>query len=236
MFSRTARLYDALYSFKDYAVEAARVAEEIRRRFGGARTLLDVACGTGKHLEFLRAHFEVSGVDLDEHLLEIARRRMPDVPFVEADMVVLSLGKQFDAVTCLFSSIGYTLTLERMRAAIAAMAAHLVEGGVLVVEPWLTPETFEAGHVGALLVEEPGVTVARVNSSTRAGAVSTLVFHYLIGAPGSEIAHEVEEHRLGLFTEDEYRGAFIDAGLDVEHDPEGLTGRGLYLGVKGSAP
>lgn len=232
MFDRTARLYDALYSFKDYAVEAARLAEEIRHRFAAARTLLDVACGTGKHLEYLRAHFDVAGVDLDPEMLDVARRRLPDVPLAEADMVDLSLGEQFDAVTCLFSSIGYALTVERMRAAIRAMTAHLVSGGVLVVEPWLDPETFEDGHIGTLLVEDADVTVARVNSSSREGTTSRLVFHYLIGEPGSEIVHEVEEHRLGLFTDDEYQAAFTDAGLEVEHDPEGLMGRGLYVGVK----
>ncbi|MBA2616521.1 MAG: class I SAM-dependent methyltransferase, partial [Actinobacteria bacterium] len=52
MYSRSARVYDALYStFKDFVAEAERVHELIQSRKPGARTLLDVACGTGAHLE-----------------------------------------------------------------------------------------------------------------------------------------------------------------------------------------
>ena len=59
MFSRSAALYDALYAtFKDYQTETARLRELIAERVPDARTLLDVACGTGVHLALLRQHFE----------------------------------------------------------------------------------------------------------------------------------------------------------------------------------
>ena len=79
-------LYDALYAFKDYAGEAARLTELIRERNPSARTLLDVACGTGKHLEVLRSEFEVEGVDIDDDLLAIARGRLGSVPLYTGDM------------------------------------------------------------------------------------------------------------------------------------------------------
>ena len=232
VFDRSARVYDAVYSFKDYAVEAARIAEEVRRRNPRARSLLDVACGTGKHLEHLGAHFDVAGIDLDRDLLEIARARLPGVRLEQADMTSFDLDRSFDAVTCLFSAIGYALTLDRMRAAVSTMSRHLEPGGVLIVEPWLAPEAFEDGHIGTLIVDQPELKVARFNTARRHGNVSELSFHYLIAEPGSGIEHATEEHRLGLFTSDEQRRAFEDAGLSVEHDPEGLIGRGLFVGTK----
>ena len=54
-----------------------------------------------------------------------------------ADMTSFDLGRRFDVVTCLFSSIGYVGTAERLDQAIATMAAHLEPGGTLIVEPWL---------------------------------------------------------------------------------------------------
>ncbi|MCQ9362278.1 class I SAM-dependent methyltransferase, partial [Corynebacterium sp. 153RC1] len=139
MFSNSAAIYDAVYSFKDYADESERLRALIAERSPGASTLLDVACGTGKHLEQLRSWYEVSGVDLDPELLGIARERLGDVDLRTGDMTDFALDGQFDVVTCLFSSIGYVGTVERLGSAITAMATHLNPGGVLIVEPWLTP-------------------------------------------------------------------------------------------------
>ena len=125
MFSRSARIYDAIYaSIRDYPHEAAELDRLIQDRRPGARTLLDVACGTGAHLEHLTA-YEVEGLDLDPEMLAVARERLPEVSFHEGDMADFDLGKRFDAVVCLFSSIGYVRTEERLRSAIASMAGHL---------------------------------------------------------------------------------------------------------------
>ena len=115
MFTKSARFYDAVYSFKDYAAESERIHALIEERSPGASTLLDVACGTGKHLELLRAWYEVSGLDLDPELVEIAKERLGDVELHEGDMTAFSLGRRFDVVTCLFSSIGYVGTVELLR-------------------------------------------------------------------------------------------------------------------------
>jgi SAM-dependent methyltransferase len=230
VFSRSADLYDAVYSFKDYAQEAERVHELIEERRPGARTLLDVACGTGKHLEQLRRWYEVTGVDLDPGLLAVARERLPDVALHEGDMRSFDLGRRFDAVTCLFSSIGYTGDEEGLRAAIAALAAHLEPGGVLVVEPWLEPDDWIVNRPHVLTVDEPELKVSRMNVSTREGRLAIMHFHYLVGTPDGVQRFE-ERHEAALFTDEEYRTAFRAAGLTVEHDPEGLIGRGLYIAI-----
>ena len=234
MFSRSARFYDAVYSFKDYAAEAEKVDAVIRERKPGARKLLDVACGTGKHLEYLRERYEVEGLDLDPNLLAIAAERLAGVPLHEGDMVSFDLGHRFDAVVCLFSAIGYAKTVENLERAVTSMANHLGPGGVLVVEPWITPDMWEEGHLGAVFVDEPDLKIARVNQGEREGRLSRFVFHYLVLTSDGVDRFE-ERHELALFTQDEYVAAFRTAGLDVQHDPEGLMGRGLYVGCAPAA-
>ena len=231
MFSRSAPIYDAIYaSIRDYPREAAQLDALIQERRPGARTLLDVACGTGAHLEHLAGKYEVEGLDLDPEMLAVARERLPDAAFYEGDMTSFDLGKRFDAVVCMFSSIGYAKTEERLRDAIASMAQQLEAGGVLVVEPWLTPDAWSDRHVGAVFVDEPELKIARINVSERDGTLSSFEFQYLVGTPDG-VDHFSERHELGLFTVEQQLEAFRAAELDVEHDPEGPMGRGLYVGI-----
>jgi SAM-dependent methyltransferase len=214
MFSRSASIYDAVYSFKDYTAEAELLHTLIEERVPGATSLLDVACGTGKHLEQLRRWYDVEGVDLDESLLEVARDRLDGIPLQVADMTSLSLGRRFDVVTCLFSSIGYAGTPARLNAAVAAMASHVRPGGLLVVEPWLTPELWQAGRPHLLAVDEPDLKIARLNVSGREGRLAIMEFVYLVATPDG-VSHFSERHEAALFTDDEYRQAFSAANLAV---------------------
>lgn len=231
MFSETAELYDRLYSFKDYPAEAARVRDLVAAAGGpGGGTLLDVACGTGMHAQALAAHYTVEGMDLDAGLLAVARARLPGVPPHHADMRDFDLGRTYDVVTCLFSSIGYAATLESMRAAMAAMARHVARGGALVVEPWFGPDEFRPGYVHLLTHEEPELKIARMGLGHVAGRVSVLDFEYLVGRPDG-LTHATERHELGLFTRAEMQGAMEDAGLRVTHDAGGISGRGVFVGI-----
>ena len=159
VFSASAHLYDAIYrAFKDYAGEATAIATLVRAAHPNARTILDVGCGTGEHALHLRTShgFEVDGLELDPGLLAIAREKLPNARFFEADMAGFDVGHRYDVVLCLFSSIGYLKTLDRVTTALRCFREHLAKGGVVVVEPWFAP---------GVLNEGPGSTT---ESKTRA--------------------------------------------------------------------
>jgi ubiquinone/menaquinone biosynthesis C-methylase UbiE len=236
MFSRSAKYYDVVYSFKQYDAEAKKIHDLIQRHKTSAGVhLLDVACGTGGHIAWLAQHYLIDGTDLDPEMLEVARRRYPELRFHEADMASFDLGRRFDAVICLFSSIGYVKTVQRLRRAVACMARHLETGGVLIVEPWLTAADYRTGMPHALFVDRPDLKIARINVSAARGRLSVLDFHYLIATPDG-VEKFQERHELGMFSHEEYSAAFERAGLSVAFDPEGLTGRGLYIGLSAAGP
>ena len=233
MFDRTAHLYDLLYSFKDYGSESAALVELIQARNQEATSLLDVACGTGRHLELLRASFpDVAGVDIEPGLLEVARTRLPDVPLTNADMRTFDLGRTFDAVTCLFSSIGYLVDPDELATAVARMAAHLAPGGVLVVDGWIKPDAWWPGiNLHALAATSDAVAATRVSRTWREGDRTHLDMRYLIATPdGFDDAQEA--HVLTLFSDEEYRRAFTAAGLEpaVVDSPMGPD-RDRYVAV-----
>jgi hypothetical protein len=85
--------------------------------------------------------------------------------------------------------------------------------------------------VGLVVVDQPALKITRMNSSSRRRAFSSLRFHYLVGTP-ARVTHFTEVHTLGLFSHEDYMTAFRAAGLEVSFDREGLTGRGLFIGLK----
>lgn len=233
-YARSARIYDLIYDFKDFPRTTERLRSLIHEHARGARSLLDVGCGTGRHLELLGPSLDRVGIDLSEEMLEIARVRCPEVELHQGDMATTTLNRQFDVVCCLFSAVAYVGTQQRLTDAIRTMAAHLAPGGLLVVEPWLSPEQYWDGHLVVNHTAADDLEITWMYVQTRVDGRSRFDIHYLIGSPAG-VTHFVERHEMGLFTEEEYRAAFLDAGLDPTYDDKGLFGRGLYRAVK-SAP
>lgn len=237
MFRSTAHLYDLIYeaSGKDYAAEAAELEGLIKARNPEACSLLDVACGTGAHLAHLLGTFEVAGVDVDPGMLAQARHRLPqDVPLVEADMRSFSLGRRFDAVTCLFSSIGYMASTDDLRAAIQNMADHLHGGGVLILDGWVRPDAWRpSGSVHIDVAEGDGLSVVRVARSQRTGRTTHLEMHHLVASTDT-VEHLVPHHDLTLFEPADYEEGLTAAGLAFEIGPGPIPDRDRYIGRKAS--
>ena len=234
MFTKSEQLYDAIYGWKDYKAEASRLAEIIgSHKKSSGNDLLDVACGTGGHIPHLSEAFRIEGLDLDPGMVDIARAKHPDVPVHVGDMVDFDLGRRFDVVVSLFSSIGYVRTPERLALAVRNMARHVVRPeGVLVVEPYFTPQAWKPRTTapGAIVVDDPEITIVRMIDWVREADVVTSTFHYLVGT-ASSVEHFTETHEMGLFSDDQHRAAFAAAGMAVTLDEAGLMGRGLYVGT-----
>ena len=234
MFHRLARYYDLLVGDKDYRQES-RQLELLAQRFGrsGGSSWLDVACGTGRHLEFLRRSHHVVGVDLSPAMLRVARRRLPGVRLVRADMRRFDLRERFDVVSCLYSAIGHLRTERDLAAAFANFARHLKPGGVAIVEPWIDPSEFRAGYVHLVTNRAGAVTVVRMADSLRRGSRSLVRYHYLVGEAGRGIRH-FEETDIGLLVSRKRLLQLLgEAGLKPRWVRGGLTSRrGLLIGQK----
>ena len=100
----------------------------------------------------------------------------------------------------------------------------------MLVEPWFTPNQWHPGRVFALQVNKPDLKIVRMSLSSQRGTLSIIEFQYLIGTTKG-IERDAEILELGLFTKKEYLDAFRSAGLKVVHDPIGVDGRGLYIGI-----
>ncbi|MGE3167213.1 MAG: trans-aconitate 2-methyltransferase [Planctomycetota bacterium] len=232
MFYRTAEYYDAIYSWKDYDEEARRLRALIAERCrSDGRRLLDVACGTGEHLRRLRADFDVEGLDHDPRMIDIARGKLPGIAFHCASMDDFDLGSHFDVVTCLFSSIGYMKTESDLERALRCLARHVAPGGLLLLEPWFTPDEYRPGKPHMVTVDQPDLKICRMNSSGCEGRISIMEMHHLVGTPRG-VEHVVELHELRMSTREELQVAIGAVGLEPHFDATGPMGRGLHIGVR----
>jgi SAM-dependent methyltransferase len=234
MYSKLADVYDQMYHFKDYVRESEYVAAAIRSRNPSAKTLLETACGTGRFLQHLRNEFSVEGLDLSTEMLERAARVVPGIALHAADMTSFSLGRPFDVVCCLFRSIAHCRTPERFAAAVRAMASHLAPGGLLVIEPFFTPETFWDDNIVLNEYQDEKLKLSWMYVGKRHGNEVRLDIHCLVGTREG-VTHFVEAVDLGLFTPQQYADAFAAAGLEMFYEPQGPSGVGLYIARKPAA-
>jgi ubiquinone/menaquinone biosynthesis C-methylase UbiE len=234
LYRELGKYYDLIYSFKDYKREASQIKKIIaRHKKSGGNELLDVACGTGEHLKFLKGSFRCMGVDVNSEMLNVARKKVRGVVFKNADMIKLNLNKKFDIVLCLFSSIGYVKTYANLKKTIRGFTKHMKHGGVVIIEPWFTRNNFYVGMPHMSTFESKDVKIARLNVSKKVGDLSVMDFHWLVAEKGKPVKHFVDRHEMALFDVSKVLRIMKNAGLQTKFMKKGLrTNRGLFIGVK----
>ncbi|PYO48052.1 MAG: class I SAM-dependent methyltransferase [Gemmatimonadetes bacterium] len=128
--------YLHIYQHRD-EMEAERAIELIATNLAGRRidTVLDLACGAGRHTRVLRERWWTVGLDLSMSLLKIARKESSDAPYVRADMRELPFAESsFDLVVNLFTSFGYFGDDSEHIRVLACVGAAMKHGGTLVID------------------------------------------------------------------------------------------------------
>jgi SAM-dependent methyltransferase len=234
-----ADIYDDLYDGrgKDYAAEAAAITHIIRERRPDAASLLDVGCGTGRHMEHMAREFAVTdGAEPSAAMRARAANRVPRATLYPVALPDLDIDSRYDAVICMFSTIGYVGgadgSTRNLDAAVAGMARCLTDAGVLIVEPWMYANRYRVGHVGSDFIRTPdGRMLFRMSHSGIQGNVSVLTMQYVVG--DADGVHSFSDtHLMTMYTPEDFRRAFTAAGLTVEFVDPGF-GRGVVVGARG---
>ena len=97
------------------------------------KSVLDAGCGTGRvAIELARQHLEVLGVDVDASMIAEARRLAPELEWIQADLVSLTLDREFDVVV-LAGNVPLFCPDKSRAALLRACASHLGPDGVMIV-------------------------------------------------------------------------------------------------------
>ena len=229
MFEDIAPFYDLVKSHRNHDGEAAAIRSLIQQHAPQARTILEVACGTGTLLARFNG-YERIGVDASELMCEQARKKLGDeVTLLRGKMQDFQLPQPgVDVLLLLDGAIGYAGPAE-LEPTLQGFARHLVSGGLLVVEPWFTPDEWEPGKVRVTHHADEFVTVVRVAYGHPDGRID---FHVTIGT--SSGLHTFDErYDFTLHPEAAMVDALQAAGLtDIRKEAAPEFGRGLWVARK----
>jgi SAM-dependent methyltransferase len=99
-----------------------------------AKSILELACGTGTILEGLSKNYKVSGLDLSTEMVKIAQQKLPNADIREVDMTAFSFGKTFDVVLCVFDSINHLSNWNAWQNVFDKAYEHLNEDGLFIFD------------------------------------------------------------------------------------------------------
>ncbi|HNI44424.1 MAG: class I SAM-dependent methyltransferase [Chitinophagales bacterium] len=224
--------YDLTYEWKNYAHDS-QILQDIIAQYQQSKgnSILEVACGTGNYISHFLPKYQMTGVDLSEDMLAVARQKFPNVEFYQNDMRNFSLPQEFDVVMCLFSSIAY-LGEADLLPTIANFAKHTRQGGLVIVEPFVDPDKVNPKHLHFLKVEKPDVLISRHSVAQREDNKLILNFHFLVTTEQST-SYFQEKHITTLFEPQVMQQTFEQCGLQTYRFENGLMpDRSLFVGVK----
>jgi len=148
---RHAELYDLFYANKDYQQEVSRIHTLIQKNNKKAKNLLELACGTGTHATLLSNYgYNILATDYSESMIACAGKKLkknkPGKGGVKFDLLnmknVSALNQKFDAIYCMFDSIGYLQNNHDIFTTLKGVYDSLNKGGVFIFEFW---------HAGAMV-------------------------------------------------------------------------------------
>ncbi|MEU5046856.1 class I SAM-dependent DNA methyltransferase [Streptomyces griseorubiginosus] len=229
MFIDIAPFYDLVKSHRNHDAEAASIRGLIQQHAPQAKTVLEVACGTGTLLARLKEYDRI-GVDASEPMLAVARKKLGDeVALHHGKMQDFQLPRPgADVLLLLDGAIGYAGPAE-LEPTLSTFARHLVSGGLLIIEPWYTPEEWQPKKVHVTHHADDVVTVVRVAYGYPDGRID---FHTAIGTSAGLHAFD-ERYDFTLHSEDVMKAAFTKAGfIEVRKEAAPEFRRGLWTARK----
>ena len=176
-------------------------------------TILHLGCGAGGHDYHFKKHFQLTGVDISEGMLKIARETNPEIEYINGDMRTVNLNNQFDAVI-IPDSIMYMSTISELKQAVSNAVRHLKPGGAFLVVTHLK-EDFQNNNF-AYTGEKEGIhiTVFENNYIVSETTYEATIVYLIRQNNKLDIYNEI--HTLGLFPYNDWLKIFKDNNLKID--------------------
>lgn len=227
MYEDLAEWWQAISPPSEYAEEAALYVEMIGEAAARpVRTVVELGSGGGNNASHMKHSFSMTLVEPADGMRALSERLNPECEHVAGDMRTVRLGHAFDAVF-VHDAVMYMTTEDDLRAALQTVATHLALGGVALVAPDATAESFgeETEHGGG---EDAEGRRARYLSWTLppepGGTVFETHYAFLLRETDGTVRSAHDVHREGLFPRATWLRLFDEVGLRASLVPREIEG------------
>jgi non-canonical purine NTP pyrophosphatase (RdgB/HAM1 family) len=154
-----AKFYDHMMG--DREETAKKIVALINKHNKKARSILDLACGTGEILRFFKERYMVEGIDNSKEMIDIARYKFPELVFYQGSMTKFYNGKKYDVIMSNFDSVNHLLELDKWIDFFTVCKQSLTKGGILIFDI-NTLEKLDAMCIGKKFKQDFGGIYTRV--------------------------------------------------------------------------
>ena len=212
----------------EYAEEGTLYVGMIRDAASGpVREVLELGSGGGNNASHMKHAFAMTLVEPADGMRELSRKLNPECEHASGDMRSVRLGRTFDAVF-VHDAVMYMTTEEDLRAALATVAAHLSPGGVALVAPDATTETFSEATEHGGGEDQSGRRARYLQWTLPPGEPGGTSFetHYafLLHEADGRVRAVHDVHREGLFPRGTWLRLFQELGLEASLAPRTIEG------------
>jgi SAM-dependent methyltransferase len=231
-YQKISHLYDLMYNQETGYDHQAQVAwvDGWRARSGLSKQVLDLACGTGKHLACFEAlGYVCTGIDGSEAMLQIAATRVHDAQLQQGYFQTFSLSRPVALITAFFNAMGYNKDRKALRATCQNVFDNLSSGGLFVFDMVCVDAPQVIFKVK--MYQGEGLRFSRTFSGlpTEEGFKSTMVFVVFDGK-STEV---IEETTLrGIFAEADVVEILEAVGFKVLHSGPGYVELPTFVAQK----
>lgn len=129
-----ADFYDEMMIYVDYDKWAKLIDNRIREFLTGKK-IMEIGCGTGEILQRLAAYgYEVSGIDISEEMLRIAKSKYDSLDIKKEDMRIIKNEFEFDGVVCVFDALNYLQSFEELKLVFENIKRAIKPNGIFLFD------------------------------------------------------------------------------------------------------
>lgn len=183
------------------------------------KSSLDFGCGSGEHVNALKDHIAITGIDISNAMVEVAKKRFPGCNFLQGDLRSFQNHTKVDSLICMFGTFNYMIDDEEIVASLKNLSENLKTNGIAVFEIWsIYPiQKIKRKPISPVSLSRVGDLMIKRNRgfkiSTGVDGIENIVEVNFIFNLDKKVIKD--KHKMRVFSENEFQIHLQSAGFDL---------------------